>query len=471
MHVRFKYALVLIAFQSILIIVFGEIRLPAVIGNNMVLQQRTAVSLWGWGGPGERITVSNSWSKSIDTTISTSDGRWKVNIQTPVAGGPYTITFKGQNSITLENVLIGEVWVCSGQSNMEWSALNNNKQALEEAPNATNNQIRFFHIPRTTSEYPQDDCRASWKVCNPEDMKKFSSIGYFFGKKLNKELKVPVGLINTSWGGTPAEVWTPKDVIDDDKLLLEAANKIPENPWGPVTAGKAYNAMVYPITNYSIAGAIWYQGETNTLTAYMYTRLLSSMIQSWRQAWAIDFPFYYVQIAPYGYGTEYAGPLLREAQTKVKLSKTNMVVISDLVDNVNDIHPQNKADVATRLANMALAQTYSLKSGPYKYPTYKNMTVDGDKIRIEFENVESGLMTKNGEPAEFTIAGDDKVFYKATAKIEGNAVVVMAKEVKKPVAVRFGFKNKSIPNLFSKEGLPVNLFRTDDWDSGTISEK
>lgn len=450
----------------------AEIRLPAIIGNNMVLQQQAKVNLWGWGGPGEKISVTNSWNNTIDSSTSTSDGWWKLVIQTPAAGGPYTITFTATNVIRLENVLIGEVWVCSGQSNMEWSAMNNNKQSLEEAPAATNKEIRFFHIPRTTSDFPQDDCHAGWKVCNPEDMKRFSSVGYFFGKKLQTTLQIPVGLINTSWGGTPAEVWTPKEIIEKDNDLLTAANKISPNPWGPTTAGKTYNAMIAPITNFCIAGTIWYQGETNTGTAYMYSKLFTSMITGWRKAWNKEFPFYFVQIAPFAYGTEYSCPLLREAQTNsMALPGTGMVVISDLVDNVNDIHPQNKRDVAIRLANLALAETYHKNVASYKFPLYKNMKVENDRIRIFFDNVPNGLLTKNGEASDFVIAGSDKVFYKATAKIDGNTIVVLAKEVKNPVAVRFGFKNRSIPNLFSTEGLPVNLFRTDNWAVGEFSEK
>lgn len=441
----------------------AEIRLPAIIGSNMVLQQKTEVKLWGWSNPGEKIVIRTGWKTGVDSATGSRDGNWMVTIKTPAGGSSYSITLEGENKIVLENVLIGEVWLCSGQSNMEWSGLNNNKQSLDEAPNANNQQIRFFHIPRSTSDYPQDDLKASWKVCNPEDMKKFSSIGYFFGKKLNKELSVPVGLINASWGGTPAEVWTPKEVFVEDAGLNEASKKAYVTPWWPVVPSKTFNAMIHPLTNFSIAGAIWYQGESNVSTSYAYTRLLSSMVNGWRRYWGIDFAFYLVQIAPYTYGSEFQGPLLREAQSKFDLSNSGMVVISDLVDNVADIHPQNKLDVATRLADLALAKTYQKKSGPYLYPSYKSMKIEGDKIRIEFDHCESGLISKNGDPKDFEIAGADKVFYPATAKIVGCTVIVQAKEVKQPEAVRFGFKNKSMPNLFSKEGLPANLFRTDNW--------
>jgi sialate O-acetylesterase len=449
----------------------AEIRLPAVIGSNMVLQQQTKVALWGWGDPFEKVLISNTWGSTVDTAICTAEGKWKKMIKTPAAGGPYSIRFKGNNTIVIENVLIGEVWLCSGQSNMEWSAMHNNKQAIDEAPNATNQQIRFFHIPRASAEYPQEDCRAGWKVCNPEDMKRFSAIGYFFGKKLNKELGAPVGLINSSWGGTPAETWTPADTIQKDKGLKEAADKLPAAPWGPVAPGKLYNGMIAPIIPFTLAGALWYQGESNVSTAYMYKNLLSAMIASWRKNWSAEFPFYYVQIAPFAYGKEYEGAALREAQGQVSLPKTGMIVISDLVDNIKDIHPQNKLDVAIRLADMALADTYKKPSGPYKYPSYKSMKVEGNKVRISFINAETGLATKNGEPIDFTVAGDDKIFYKATAKIDGNTIVVSSPEVKKPVAVRFGYRNQSMPNLFSKEGLPVNLFRTDNWDNASVVEK
>jgi sialate O-acetylesterase len=227
--------------------------------------------------------------------------------------------------------------------------------------------------------------------------------------------------------------------------------------------------MIAPITNFAITGALWYQGESNAGTAYMYTKLLSALIESWRKKWSIEFPFYFVQIAPYNYGNNLNGPLLREAQSRVKLEKTGMVVISDLVDNVNDIHPQNKLDVAIRLADMALAEHYKVKSGPYKYPRFKEMKIEKNRVRIYFENAEAGLMSRNGEVMDFTIAGEDKVFHKAIAKIEGNTVVLYSPAVSQPVAVRFGFENRSMPNLFSKEGLPVNLFRTDNWLIGQLS--
>ncbi|MFM2146743.1 MAG: hypothetical protein RL732_1579, partial [Bacteroidota bacterium] len=355
-------------------------------------------------------------------------------------------------------------WLLSGQSNMEWSALNNNKQAIDEATAANNPQIRLFHIPKTTANSPQEDCPATWKECNSDDMKRFSAIGYFFGKRLQQELNVPVGLINASWGGTAAEVWTPSEIVEKDIELMEAASQLNAVPWWPHIPGAAYNAMIAPITPFRIVGTLWYQGESNTGQSSLYTRLFTAMIKSWRGQWGYEFPFYFVQIAPFAYEKPLSGALLREAQTQSTfLPQTGMVVISDLVDDVKDIHPQKKKEVANRLFALAMAENYQKPAGPYRSPIYEKMTVENGKVRISFKFAENGLIAQNGGPSEFTIAGDDRVFHKATATIEGSTILVSAPEVKNPVAVRFGFTNTSLPNLFSREGIPVNLFRTDKW--------
>jgi sialate O-acetylesterase len=332
---------------------------------------------------------------------------------------------------------------------------------------ATNTSIRFFQVTKATAEYPQDDLKGQWMVCSPETMKGFSAAGYFFGKKIQEQTTFPVGLINSSWGGTPAEVWTPKEFVERDTVLKAAAPKKPATGW-PMFPGLTYNAMLYPIINYPVAGALWYQGEANTGTASTYQPLLSGMIGEWRKAWKIDFPFYIVQIAPYTYGNNNIAPLLREAQTKTLVTqKTGMIVIHDLVDNVKDIHPKMKKEVGQRLADLALGDTYGKQQFAYKSPQYKSMKVEKNKIRVLFDNAESGLVTKGGAPTEFFIAGEDKNFVPATAKIDGNTVLVSNKDVKTPVAVRFGFSNAAMPNLFSKQGLPVNIFRTDDWTVDT----
>lgn len=443
------------------------IRLPAVISSNMVLQQQSKVALWGWADPSEKIKVTNSWSNTVDSVTTTSDGIWKLKIQTPVAGGPYTITLRGWNTIVLDNVLIGEVWVCSGQSNMEWSSWNNNKQIIEEIPKSQNNNIRFFHIPRATSLYPQDNCSATWEVSGPETLKGFSAIGYFFGKKLHQDLNVPIGLIESAWGGTPAETWTPAEVIAGDPVMKEAAAKLPATPWGPYKPGKIYNAMIAPVTNYAIAGTIWYQGEANVGIAPAYQKTFTSMIAAWRKAWEKEFPFYYVQIAPFTYGKKNEAALLMEQQTRSQsFPNTGMVVITDLVDDVTNIHPENKYDVAIRLANLALGDTYKKNNGVYKSPVYKNMEVSKGKVKVFFENAPSGFLIKgtNKKATEFYLAGEDKNFVLAEVKIEKDHLVLSSKQVPNPVAVRFAFSNTAIGNLFSKEGLPVTPFRTDNWE-------
>jgi sialate O-acetylesterase len=452
---------------------YANIRLPALISGDMVLQQRSTIALWGWAEPGEKVFITTSWNNQMDSVVTTGDANWKMQIETPAAGGPYTITLKGWNTIVLDNVMIGEVWICSGQSNMEWSSNQKLPQILEELPNSQNNNLRLFHTPKTTSLYPQDDLEGKWKVCSPESLKGFSAVGYFFGKKLQQELNVPVGLINASWGGTPAETWTPAEKVNGDAELQTASAAINKSQWWPVTPGLAYNAMIAPVTKFAIAGAIWYQGESNTGTASTYSKLLSAMIDAWRKAWQKEFPFYYVQIAPFTYGKKNEGALLREQQTRtLAFPKTGMVVITDLVDNVKDIHPQNKKDVGARLANLALGDTYGKTVGPYKYPSYQRMDIHKDKINIYFNNAESGLMTKgNAKPIEFFIAGEDRNFVPADVKVEKNRVVVSSKQVKNPVAVRFGFSNTAMPNLFNKEGLPVDPFRTDTWEVDTSSEQ
>jgi len=462
----------LIVFLFLSISLLANIRLPAVIGSHMVLQQTTEVTIWGWCDVSEKIKLKAGWDTTTYTATGSTSAKWEIKIKTPAAGGPYQVTIDGNNKIILEDVLIGEVWICSGQSNMEMS-MDWGLPYKDEANNATDKSIRFFNIPKTSADYPQDDVRAEWIVCNPGDMKKFSAVAYFFGRSLRQNLDVPVGLIESAWGGTPAEAWTPPDAINGNAVVKEAAAKLSPVPWGPVTVASIYNAMIYPVIKYSIAGAIWYQGEANVNGASTYSALLSTLITSWRKSWQEDFPFYYVQIAPYaGYGDNSSSALLREAQTKTLTTpKTGMVVITDLVDNINDIHPKLKKEVGNRLANYALAETYGKKDIIYRSPSYKGMRIEKEKVWLYFDNADKGLVSKGDTLTEFYIAGDDKNFVRATAKIEKNTVVVSSKTVKVPVAVRFAFRNGAQPNLFSREGLPVNPFRTDNWDAQIVLNK
>jgi sialate O-acetylesterase len=443
---------------------FANVRLPAVLSDNMVLQQRSTTKLWGWCEPGERIYVTASWNNNGDSVKGTRDGNWQLSLATPAAGGPYTIEIKAGNTIVLKNVLVGEVWVCSGQSNMEMSETWGLTDVEQELPSCYNGNIRFFQIPKTTATNPQDDCKAQWAVCDSNELKRFSAVGYFFGKRLNQQLNVPVGLVQAAWGGTPAEVWTPAGLVTGDSALKTAAvQQKPADGW-PYLPGFCYNAMIAPLTSYTIAGALWYQGESNTAAPATYAKLLTTMIGSWRKAWNNDFPFYYVQIAPFTYGVKDQGSLLREQEAACQdFGKTGMVVISDLAGDTTDIHPKNKHDVGLRLANWALADTYHRSGVAYKNPRYQGMAAKGDKLILSFSDAPNGLVVKGTAIREVYIAGDDKLFYPAEAHIEGSRLIVSARQVKSPMAVRYQFSNAGIGNLFSKEGLPLAPFRTDDW--------
>jgi sialate O-acetylesterase len=447
----------------------ADVRLPAVIGNHMVLQQNTTVTLWGWCDPAERLAIIVDWDTTVYQAIGQNTARWTVQIKTPVTDNkPHRITIAGRNTVQLDDVLLGEVWVCGGQSNMEWSGARGIKQAIDKAPQANNPSIRFFYVPKAVAAAPQDDMQARWVVCTPETMLTFSAIGYFFGEKLQQQLNVPVGLINANWEGTNAEVWVPAEQVLSDSTLRRAFSYVSTDaPKWPIEPGVGYNAMIHPLTSFAVAGVIFYQGESN-VNARMpdaYVKLFKQLIDSWRTNWQRDFPFYYVQIAPFTmYNQPFNAARLREAQTLcASHPKTGMVVIHDLVDNVKEIHPQNKKDVGLRLANYALADTYGQTGIAYKSPLYERMVVENASARLYFANADQGLESRGGAPREFMIAGADQVFYPAVAHIEGRTVVVSSKRVDKPVAVRFGYDNTSTPNVFNKEGLPLNLFRTDTW--------
>jgi sialate O-acetylesterase len=442
----------------------AQLRLPAILSSGMVLQQNDSVAFWGWAGPGEKVFVSTGWNNHMDSTIASDGASWKLKVKTPAAGGPFTITIKSRNSIQLENVLVGEVWVCSGQSNMEMNYNWGIKTMAPEIPIAYNSNIRFFQIPKTTAAYPQDDVKAGWVVCDSNTVKTFSTVGYFFGKKLQQQLNVPIGLINTSWGGTPAETWTPPELIENNAQLKEAAAKLQYNRSWPVHPGLTYNAMIAPIIDFRIAGAIWYQGEANTGTNNTYHQLLTTMIDAWRGAWQKDIPFYYVQIAPYKYGTNNVGALLREAQTQT-MSHPNvgMVVTTDLVDTITDIHPKKKKEVGLRLANWALAETYHQPGIFYKSPVYKSAETKAGKLVLSFDNAPNGLTIKDKEITGFYISAANEAWFSAEAKLEKDKIILWSKDVKDPAFIRYGFGNAIIGDVFSKEGLPLIPFRTDNW--------
>jgi sialate O-acetylesterase len=450
----------------------ANVRLPAILSSNMVLQQQSDVKLWGWGNPGEPVIITTSWNNKTDSTKVDGNAKWQLKFPTPNAGGPYTITMKGYNTIELTDVLIGEVWVCSGQSNMEMNYTWGLPQMKEDITVAKNSRIHFFSIPKTTAVTPQENGGGSWEQCDSITVKFFSAVAYYFGKKLNADLNVPIGLIHASWGGTPAEAWTPAEEVNNDNALKQAALKLKPSGGWPITPGYAYNGMIAPVVNYKIAGVIWYQGESNTGTANTYHSLFSTMIKSWRNKWNMEMPFYYVQLAPFTYGNRNIGASLREAQHQtLVVSKTGMVVTTDLADDTTDIHPKNKRDVGLRLANLALLKTYNKNITGALSPAYKNMTVKGSRITINFDNAETGLTQKGKAIAGLYIAGSDKIFYPADGNITAQTLVVWSKSVQQPVAVRYAFSNTAAGNIFSKEGLPLSPFRTDNWEVDTSSIK
>lgn len=635
----------------------ADVKLPAIFGDSMVLQQKSNVTVWGWAEPGEEVSVKGNWNSFSKSTKANDDGKWSVKIKTPKAGKTVKLTVKGNNKIVINDILIGEVWICSGQSNMEHTLeMLGDEQNLRAAAESTNPQIRLFTVEQKFSTEPEDDCVGTWQVCEPNTVKDFSATGYYFGKKLNETLNVPIGLISSNWGGTASESWTSREALKPfeefsttlrflkdpestgEALQQEYEVKLAQweeqvaqidpgtiegwyqkyidghefNDWqdmklpmrwslsgtglkdtdgivwfrqtinlppdlakidlemnfGPIddvdttwvngtkigsttnswnmprrysvpasvlTAGEntiavrvvditsdggftscnpddmrigkigaevsdcislattwkykisttdqvpgapksgtyidhnsptaLYNGMIAPLTQFRIAGVIWYQGESNCYDPILYRSLFPAMITDWRTHWNQgDFPFYYVQIAPYDYGIGTPSEALREAQmmTLHAVPNVGMAVTMDLGEKKN-IHPKNKQDVGDRLARWALAKTYKKKKVVYSGPIYKEMKVVDGKVRISFDNVDGGLVAGDNGLTDFEIAGADSKFVPAKAVIDGDTVIVSNETVKEPVAVRYDWSNWVEGSLFSKTGLPTSSFRTDNW--------
>jgi sialate O-acetylesterase len=581
----------------------AELKLPAIISDHMVLQQDKKLPIWGWAEMGKVVTVRID-GHAVNGKAG-SDGKWSVKLPRLDEGGPYEMKVSTESeSITVKDILVGETWVCSGQSNMGWQ-LRQNTNAEEHIARASYPGIRLFTVILDTAEVPKDDCRGQWVLCTPESAAGFSAVGYFFGIELHRELDVPVGLINTSWGGSPSQAWTSYDKLsqfpdavtdnywdtregltldrpaledrvkevlkskstasmdslvgvwdyvtgnnvweeyqarltismDEGKLDLAMpgakvnstdirfkdgvlewtftsgnrpapinckmtfrgdtfSGSIMKNDSSPsptkgikrkyeqdkepgllspcpqFCSSRLYNAMVMPLIPYTVRGAIWYQGEANADQAYNYRSIFPAMIDDWRQQWDQgDFPFYFVQIAPYNYGQRPIAAELREAQRlSLKTKNTGMVVTTDIA-TVNDIHPPDKQEVGRRLALCALAKDYGKKNLVHSGPLYRSMKTKDKYIQLRFDHIGGGLVARNGELTDFTIAGSDQQFLPANAKIQGKKIIVWSDEVIDPVAVRFGWTNTAEPNLFTKEGLPASTFRTDDWPCLTHPSK
>ena len=497
----------------------AEVKTPSIFGSGMVLQRGIDVPVWGWADAGEKVTV-----KFRDQAVSgtaNSDGKWQVKLKPVKVGDAGVLTVSGKNNeLKFDDVLVGEVWVCSGQSNMGWTVERSLDSDLEIAA-ADYPEIRLFQVPLVTADTPQEDVDASWRVCAPDNISTFSAVGYYFGRNLHQVLDVPVGMVMTAWGGTRAEAWTSPEAMastdelkpivdtwderaarydaDKAKATFDAAMKkwqdqvkkaraagrsIPRRPQfvGPPRLDRhhfstLYNAMVHPLAPYAIKGAIWYQGESNSGRAYQYRTLMPTMIQSWRDTWEQgDFPFYQVQLANYQAIVDEPGESnwaeLREAQTMAgeRIPNVDAACITDL-GAAKDIHPKDKQNVADRLARLALVNEYGVDSIVKKGPTFKSMNVNGNKATIEFETYGSPLTTYYREPLSgFAIAGEDKQWQWAEAEITGKTTVeVSHPDIKKVNAVRYNWANNPQGTLFNEAYLPAYPFRTDDWEGVTAN--
>jgi sialate O-acetylesterase len=498
--------------------------LPNCFGSNMVLQQKQANKVWGWGDAGEGITLTIG--KQTKRATVDSNGAWHVMLDPMTAGGPHTMTIEGQEAIVFENVLIGEVWVCSGQSNMEWPvALSDNADLTTMTAHYPN--IRFLSVPQVGTEEPQENFKGSWTVCTPQSTDQFSAVGYNFGRQLHQSLGVPIGLIDNAWGGSACEAWVNRDLLEKDPRLKELmatwrktedfyksgkaaeqhaiklaswekqaakakteGKSAPSKPrWdnlvmtGNQRPANIYNGVLHPTIGYGIKGAIWYQGESNTSRAYQYRDLFPLMIKNWRDEWGQgDFPFYWVQLADFKVELDMPADSdwaeLREAQTMTmnKLPNTGQAVIID-IGEADDIHPTNKREVGNRLARWALANDYGYSNLTYQNPLYRSMKKQDNAIVVSFDHTSKGLDTFDLPQVKgFTIAGKDKVFHHAEAQILGigvdrKQVKVWSDHVKNPVAVRYAWADNPVCNVRNYDGLPLTPFRTDDWPGVTAYVK
>ncbi len=480
----------------------------------MVLQQEKPMAVWGWAEPGETVTVQLASEKA--TAKANEKGEWQLKLPSMEAGGPYTMTVSGSSTVEFDDVMVGEVWLCSGQSNMEMG-IGRVNNAQEEIAAANYPKIRLLMVPnRWTPQAQEDIAPASWKVCSPKTIAEggwdgFSAAGYFFGRDLYKKLDVPIGLIEADWGGTRIEPWTPPEGfaavsslrheyeeveladpatalhrqrmgqfldkmgewLDSARQAMQQDQIVPVMPAYPEElrpvhdlqqATALYNGMIHPLCPFTIRGAIWYQGESNYGTGRLYTQHMKALVRGWRELWGEgNFPFYFVQIAPFNYGgdPEVMGEFWEaQAAAAEEIPDCGMAVIND-IGNVKDIHPKNKQEVGRRLALLALAKTYGESSLVCSGPTFKSMETDGDKLRVTFDDANGGLKSRDGKPLDWfeIIDRDEGGFVKADAEIDGDSVLLSSPEVEHPVAMRFAWSMLAEPNLENGAGLPASAFR------------
>ncbi len=444
----------------------ADVKVPALFSDHMVLQQGMDAPVWGTADAGEDVTVSIADQKV--TARADDAGKWKVRLKPVKTSEPAELTIEGKNKISIKDVIAGEVWVASGQSNMEWSAGQGSISAADVS-SANYPNIRVFTVKKATKLEPTTELAGNWVVCTPQTVNSFTAVGYFFGRELHAALKVPVGIIHTSWGGTPAEAWTTREALQNNSQLAHYVPKIKEEPGkgvGPHTPSSLYNGMIAPLVPYGIKGAIWYQGESNASRGMEYRSLLPAMIESWRKAWGQgDFPFGIVQLANFTEVLPQPGDSqwaeLREAQSMTAAQPNNGLAVAIDIGDAKDIHPRNKLDVGKRLSVWALAKVYG-KDVPSSGPTYESHAIEGSAVKIKFANVFGGLEFKGGDALKgFAITGEDGKWVWADAKIEGDSVIVSSAQVAAPKAVRYAWANNPVCNLYNKAGLPAVPFRTD----------
>jgi sialate O-acetylesterase len=482
---------------------FADVRLPGLFSEHMVLQQGLRAPLWGWADPGERVTVM--FRGRTASTITNPEGRWSLRLPRQDAGGPFSLVIQANNRITFTNVLVGEVWIASGQSNMEWP-MHRTWDPTEAINSSTHPNIRLFTVPKNKAMEPAADIPARWAECQPQSVRDFSAVAYYFGRALQQARSVPVGLIHSSWGGSPAEVWIQHEALsahpdyrreildpyvdrarqhqeaierwDQEAAALKPEGRKPSTPrpggiWKP---SELYDGMIAPLVPYGIRGAIWYQGESNAERAWQYRSLFPDLIRNWRAQWGQgDFPFLAVQLAPWDRNKNRAPELiaaevgesswaeLREAQWMATrlLPKVGLAIITDAGDK-DDIHPARKEPVGERLALLARSIAYG-ENIAAQGPLYRRMRIRSDRVIIHFDHAHGGLHARGGALRGFTVCGEDRNFMPARAEIDGNRVIVSSALVPKPVAVRYGWADYPIVNLFNGEGLPASPFRTDDF--------
>jgi len=496
----------------------SQVRLASIFGDNMIVQRDVPIPVWGQAPPGATITIRLSYATA--STSADNEGNWKATISKLAAGGPFDLTVVSSETLIVRNVLVGEVWLCSGQSNMEFR-LDRSDAADSVIAAALNPKIRLCTVQRAVSETAQISAKASWVESSPTTVGRFSAVAYFFGKKLLEELDVPVGLVHASWGGTAAESWMPPMVLADDSefapilqrwqsdlkkfpelnatfqdrlpaLMAQwrsdsaaaaadgkappARPQLPRGPGSRDTPSGQWNAMIHPLIPFAVKGVIWYQGEANASRAYQYRRLFPALIRSWRKTWENEkLPFYYVQLPNLFRQPDPSKSVwaeLRESQLQtLSLTNTGMAVTIDVGDSM-DIHPRNKKPVGERLARIALNKDYGHSQVVPSGPVYAGYRPDGASIRISFSEIDGGLLARSVDNITgFVVAGEDRIFVPARAKIEANEVVVWCDRVQQPVAVRYAWGDNPEWSLMNAAGLPASPFRTDDWPLTTFGRK